>query len=93
MQNHIQTLLCGQNEITDKNQINNLFHHFYKTLFKEKLQMQNENITAYLNQTSIPILAGEQSQTCESTISKNELLTALKNKSTNKSTGNDGLTK
>ena len=69
LQNRVQTLLCGQNEITDKNQVNHQLHHFYKTLFTEKLQMQNENKTAYLNQTSIPVFTGEQSQTCECPIS------------------------
>ena len=55
--------------------------------------MQNENITAYLNQISIPVLTGEQSQTCEGQILENELLKALKNMPNNKSSGNDGLTK
>ena len=93
MQNQVRTLLFAQNEITDKNQINHQFHHFYETLFTEKLQTQNEDITAYLNQISIPVLTGEQSQTCESLISENELLKGLKNMSNNKSPGNDGLTK
>ena len=62
LQSQVRTLLCGQNEITDKYQINHQLHYFYKTLFTEKLQIQNENITAYLNQISIPVLTGEQSQ-------------------------------
>ena len=78
MQNQVQTLLCGQNEITDKYQINHQLHHFYKTLFTEKLQIQNENITSYLNQINIPVLTGEQSLQCEGPISQNELLKALK---------------
>ena len=93
LQNQVQTLLFGQNEITNKNQINHQLHHFYKTLFTEKLQIQNEDIAAYLNQINIPVLTGEQSQTCEGPISENELLIALKNMSNNKSPGNDGLTK
>ena len=93
LQNQVRTLLFDQNEIRDKNQINHQLHHFYKTLFTEKRQVQNEDITAYLNQISIPILTGEQSQTCEDSISKNEFLKALKNLSNNKSPGNDGLTK
>ena len=93
LQNQVRTLLCGQNEITDENQINHQFYHFYKNIFTEKLQIQNENITASLNQISIPVLTGEQSQTCEGPISENELLKALKNMSNNKSPGNDDLTK
>ena len=90
-QKQVRTLLFGLNEITDKNQINHQLHHFYKTLFTEKLQ--NEDITAYLNQISIPVLTGEEPQTCEGPISENELLKALKNMSNNKSPRNDGLTK
>ena len=93
LQNQVETLLCGQNEIMDKNQINHQLHDFYKTLFTEKLQIQNESITTYLNQISIPVLTGEQSQICEGPVSENELLKALKNMSNNKSPGNDGLTK
>ena len=93
MQNQVQTPFCGQKEITDKNQINHQLHHFYKTLFTEKLQIQNENITAYLNQISILILTCEQSQTCEGPILENELLKALKNMSSNELLGNNLLTK
>ena len=64
LQNQVRTLLWGQNEIMDKKQINYQLHYFFKTLFTEKLQIQNENITAYLNQISILILTCEQSQTC-----------------------------
>ena len=77
----------------DKNQINHQLYHFYKTIFTEKLQIQNENITAYLNQISISVLTGEPSQICEGPISVNELLKALKSMSNNKSPGNNGLTK
>ena len=93
-------------KITDKNQINNCII-FIKKLFTEKLQIQNENITAYqisyinqtrycisyINQISFPVLTREQSQTCEGPILESELLKALKNMSNNKSLANDGLTK
>ena len=68
MQNQVRILLCDQNKITDKNQVNHQLHHFYKTIFTAKLQIENENITVYLNQVSIPVLTGEQSQTCEGPI-------------------------
>ena len=68
-------------------------HHFYKTLFAERHQIQNENITAYLSQISILVLTGEQSQTCEGPILENKLLKALKNMSNNESPGNDCLAK
>ena len=83
LQNQARTLLCGKNEITDKNQINNQLHHSYKTLFTQKFQVQNEKVTAYLNQISIAVFTGEQSQTCEGPVLENELLKTLKNKSHN----------
>ena len=92
LQNQVRTLFCGQNEITNKNQIIYQLHHFYKTLFTGKYQIQNENITTYLNQISIPVLTSEQAQKCEGPILENKLLKALKNMSNNKSPRNDGLT-
>ena len=41
----------------------------------------------------MPVLTGEQSQTCEGPMLESKLLKALKNISNNKSPGNDGLTK
>ena len=37
LQNQVRTLLCGQNEITDKNQIIYQLHHFYNTFYRETL--------------------------------------------------------
>ena len=93
MQNQVQNLFCGQNKITDKTQINHQLHQFKKTLYTEKLQIQNENITAYLDQITIAVLTRELSQTCEDPISENVLSKALNDMSNNKSPGNDGLTK
>ena len=53
-------------------------HQFDKTLFTEKLQIENENVTVYLNQISISVLTGEQLLPCESPILENELLILLK---------------
>ena len=66
---------------------------FYKNLVTEKSEFQKEDINAYLSQINIPILAEEQSQTCEGPITESELLNSLKGMPNNKSPGNDGLTK
>ena len=66
---------------------------FYKNLFTEKSEFQNEDINAYLSQINILILTKEQSQTCEGPITEYELLNALKSMPNNKSPGNDDLTK
>ena len=47
--------------------------HFLQRNFKCEM-----TITAYLNERSIPVLTGKQSQTCEGPILENELLNTLK---------------
>ena len=93
MLNQVQTLLCGEKEVTDKYKINQELKCFYKNLFTEKLEFQKKDLNVYLSQINIPILTEEQSQTCEGPITESELLNALKSMPNNKSPGNDVLTK
>ena len=93
MLNQVQTLLCGEKEVTDKYKINQELKCFYKNLFTEKLEFQKKDLNVYLSQINIPILTEEQSQTCEGPITESELLNALKSMANNKSPGNDVLTK
>ena len=93
MLNQVQTLFCGENEVTDKHKINWELEYFYKNLFTEKSEFQKENINAYLSQINIPILIEEQSQTCEGPMTESELLNAPKSMPNNKSPENDGLKK
>ena len=65
--NQVQTLLCGEKEVTDKHKINQELECFYKNLFTEKSEFQKEHINAYLNQITIPILTEEQPH-CEGAI-------------------------
>ena len=65
--NQVQTLLCGEKEVTDKHKINQELECFYKNLFTEKSEFQKEHINAYLNQINIPILTEEQPH-CEGAI-------------------------
>ena len=93
MLNQVQTLCCGEKEVTDKHNINQELQCFYKNLFIGKSEFQKGDINAYFSQTNIPSLTKEQSQTCESPITKSELLNTLKSMTNNKSPGNDGLAK
>ena len=93
MLNQVQTLLCGEKEVTDKHKINQELECFYGNLFTGKSGSQKEDINAYLSQINIPVLREEQSPTCKGPITESEFLNALKSMPNNKSPGNDGLTK
>ena len=86
-------LFFGEEEVTDKNNINQELEFFYKNLFAEKLIIQKHDINAYLSQINIPIATEGQSQTCVVPLTEFKLLNALRSMSNNKSPGNNGLTK
>ena len=58
-----------------------------------KVQFQTDIIEAYLDNIPLPKLTNEQTLSCEVIISKDEVLKSLKSMDTNKSPGNDGLSK
>ena len=58
-------LISAVTKVTDKHKINQELVCFYKNLFTEKSEFQNEYINAYLSQINIPILKEEQSKTSE----------------------------
>ena len=87
--NQVRTLLYGEKEVAHKHIINQELECFYKNLFTEKSEFQNEDINAYLSQINILILTKEQSQTCEGPITEYELLNALKSMPNNKSPGKE----
>ena len=66
--NQVQTVPCGEKEVTEKHRINQKLEWFYKNLFTEKSEFQKEDMNAYLSQINIPILTEEQSQICEGSI-------------------------
>ena len=94
VQNQIRTIPCCEKEITDEKEINTELFKFYKALFEPKVNVPNALIQDYLNRLEIPKLTKEQSQKCEGTITEEKLVKALKKKMpSNKSPGNDGITK
>ena len=58
--NQFRTLLCSENEVTDKSKINQELKCFYKNLFTWKSKFQKTDINVYLSQTNIAILRKEQ---------------------------------
>ena len=79
MLNQVQTLCCGEKEVTNKHNINQELQCFYKTLFTEKPEFQKEHKMHYqILVKYIPILTEEQPQTCEGPITEFELLNTLK---------------
>ena len=96
--NQVRTLLCGEKEVKGKHNTNQGLECIHKHLFTEKPEFQKEYINAYLSQINIPILTGEQSQTCEGPIIESkgpiiEFRNPLKSMLHYKSSGNDNLTK
>ena len=77
---------CSEKEITDEKQINTELSKFYKALFKPKINLSNALIQDYLDRIEIPKLTQEQSQKCDGETTEEEM-------PTNKSPGNDGITK
>ena len=66
-------------------------HHFYKTLYSSDIN-NNTAQQEMLNTHAIPSLSEQAKISCDSVISENEFLEALKSMENNKSPGIDGLT-
>ena len=94
VQGQIRYLLSGDNELTNKKEINNHLYMFYKSLFTENKKLSETQITYFLDEISnFPKLTSKQSNDCETPLSEKELFDALKGMPDNKSPGNDSLTK
>ena len=94
VQGQIRYLLSGDYELTNKKEINNHLHMFYKSLFIENKKLSETQITYFLDEISdFPKLTSKQSNDCEAPLSEKELSDALKGMPDNKSPGNDNLTK
>ena len=84
-------LSINQNEITDQDEINKQIFSLYQSLFSRKVQFQTEKIETYLENILLPKLTNEQTLSCESIVSGDEVYKSLKSMENNKPPGNDGL--
>ncbi len=81
--------------ITDHKEIIKEQRKFYKTLYSEKLDPENEtyknSITTFLDNNNIKTLSNEEKEFCEMPITKSEILKSLKQLHNSKTPGSDGL--
>ena len=66
---------------------------FVNLFFSRKVQIQTDEIEAYLKNIPLPNLTNEHTLNCENIISDDDVLKSLKSMENNKSPGNDGLSK
>ena len=93
IQGQIRKLIVNNQEITHQNKIQNELLFFYETLFRNTSANTSEDCESFLNEVFVPKLNYEDARICEGDLNELELLKALKSMQTNKSPGNDGLTK
>ena len=78
-------------DITTKKDILAEIEHFYKSLFKDKLNNSNETCKNFLNNLTTPTLNQDEKDALSVEITVAELFSALSDMPDNKSPGNDGL--
>ena len=66
---------------------------FHTTLYSKKSLMSEKQCMEYLTDINIPVLSSEMKDLCDNYITLIEIFTALNAMSSNKTPGNDGLTK
>ena len=92
-QTTIGNITKDENNYTRHKRINQELFDFYKNLFSESLNVSKNEIMQFLSLVFIPKLKEDQSGDFEFTLSKKDLLLALKSMPNNKSPGNDCFTK
>ena len=93
IQSQIHSDIINQDEITDQAEINKQIFSFYQPLFSLKIQNQADKIEAYLEHILLPKLTNEQTLSCEGIISEDKVFKSSKSMESNKSPGNDALSK
>ena len=75
------------------NEINLTLKSFYENLLQKDIKKYVSDIETFLSQIQRPTISDENYAKCETNIIEGNLLVALKSMSSNKSLGNDGLSK
>ena len=66
---------------------------FYETLFKTQEQKTEIKMKNFFSDVDIPKLSENQTKLCEENLTEKDLYNSLKSMQSDKSPGNDGLTK
>ena len=92
-QNTIKKLVVDDKEITDQTHILEHIRKFYETLFKTWEQKTEIEMEHFFSDVDIPKLSENQVKLCEENLTEKDLYNSLKSMQSDKSPGNDGLTK
>ena len=89
IQSQMHSVIIKQDEITDQVEINKQIFSFYQSLFSRKVQIQTDEIEAYLENIPLPKLTNEQTSNCQGIISEDKIFKSLKSMENDKSPGNE----
>ena len=92
-QNTIKKLVIDDKEITEQTHILEHIREFYETLFKTREQKTKIEMEKFFSDVDIPKLSENQVKLCEENLTEKDLYKSLKSMQSDKSPGNDGLTK
>ena len=92
-QNTIKKLVIDDKEITEQTHILEHIREFYETLFKTREQKTKIEMEKFFSDVDIPKLSRNQAKLYEGNLTKKDLHISLKSMQSDKSPGNDGLTK
>ena len=90
---HVKKLRENDTEINDAGIILKHIKHFYIDLYSTRSCRTEIDCLDYLSTVKMPTLSRNESESCEGKLDLNEIYDALKSKPSNKSPGNDGLSK
>ena len=86
-------LVVDDKEITDQTHILEHIREFYETLFKTGEQKNAIEMETFFSDDDIPKFSEDQAKLCEENLTKKDFYNSLKRMQSDKSPGNDGLTK
>ena len=86
-------LVVDDKEITDQTHILEHIREFYETLFKTGERKNAIEMETFFSDDDIPKFSEDQAKLCEENLTKKDFYNSLKRMQSDKSPGNDGLTK
>ena len=92
-ENTVKKLVLDDKEITEQTHILEHIREFYETLFKTREQKTEIEMENFFSDVDIPKFSGNQVKLCEENLTEKDLHNSLKITRSDKSPGNDGLTK
>ena len=89
----VKILISREIELSDYRDISFTIREFYTNLFSRKSVMDVQDCEAFLDTLDIPSLMPDERDICEGMINANECFNCLQSMPSNKTPGNDGITR